>query len=345
MSQDKRPTMHDIAQELGVSINAVSLALNNKTGVSQEMRAKIFETAESLGYLDHRPKYKQAVRQRTLCLIMRPMYFSSSHFYAQVMLGIQEEAAIQGYSLLVELLDENQPTVPQSILDRMVSAVLIMGVVPDEYLSSIIKTGVSLILVDHTSSPFEVDSIMTANIDGSFRLAQYLLSRGYERFGFFGDLDYSVSIRERYTGLVQALIRKHNDMPFVDVLSELNRYSILYDLEEYVFNEDLEKIGAYLQTMSEWPDVFVCSNDEAAVAVIRALTAQGIDVPGEIGVCGFDDSLIGSLSQPAVTTVSVPKKVLGKEAVRRLIWRIHNPEGLATRTSIQTQLIIRESTK
>lgn len=345
MTRGKKPTMHDIARELGVSINAVSLALNNKSGVSQDVRAKIFKTAEAMGYLDLRPRYKQAVRQRTLCLIMRPMYFSSSHFYAQVMLGIQEEAAIQGYSLFIELLDEGQPSVPQSIRDRMVSAVIIMGAVPDDYLASIIETGVSLILVDHTSSSFDVDSIMTANINATFRLTQYLLSRGYERFGFFGDLDYSVSIRERYAGLAQALTKEHDDLPFIEVLEQINRYSVLYDLEDYVFNEDLGKISEYLCALPELPDVFVCSNDEAAVAVIRALKAQAINVPDEIGVCGFDDSLIGSLAQPAVTTVSVPKKVLGKEAVRRLIWRSHNPDGLATRTSIQTQLMVRESTK
>ncbi len=344
MNGRKRTTMQDIAQALDLSINAVSLALNNKPGVSQNVRADVFKTAEALGYFSHRPKYKQAVRQRTLCLIMRRIYFSSSHFYSQIMLGIQEEAAVQGYSVLIELLDEEQPLIPQSIRDRLVSAVLIMGAVSDPYLRSIMETGVSMILVDHTSSDFSIDTIMTANEDGTFRLTRHLLERGYQRFGFIGDLDYSASIRERYAGVVQALYRERQHS-FLDVVRSLERFSVLNQLESLIVNEDLAGLWERISRLTDWPDVFICSNDEAAVALMRTLADHNIHVPIDLGVCGFDNSLIASFSQPGLTTVDVPKKVLGREAVRRLIWRTHNPSGLATRTSIQTQLIIRGSTK
>lgn len=346
MAKKRRATMKDIAAELGISINAVSLALNNKLGVSQAMRERVFQTAEALGYFENKPRYKQAVRQRTLCLIMRRMYFSSSSFYSQVILGVQEEAALQGYSVLIEILDDDdRADVPESITERLVSAVMILGAVSNEYLSRIEATGVDLILLDHCPAGFRIDSIMTANEDGSFRLTQYLLKQGYQRFGFFGDLDYSNSIRERFAGLTRALYLSQERRSLLDIHTEVERYSLLQNLESLVVDGDVAGVWEQVVKLPSLPDVFVCSNDDAAALLLLALAQHQIVVPLDVAVCGFDNSVIAEQVRPQLTTMNVHKKVMGREAVRRLIWRIHNPDALVTRTSIQTELIVRESTR
>lgn len=346
MSKKSRATMEDIAAKLGISINAVSLALNNKQGVSHDLRAQIFLTAEKLGYFEHRPRYKQAVRHRTLCLIMRRMYFSSSNFYSQVILGVQEEAALQGYSVLIEILDDDDTaSVPESITNRLVSAVMILGAVTDRYLNLIEESGVNLILLDHCPAGFRIDSIMTANEDGTFRLTKYLLDRGYERFGFFGDLDYSDSVRERYAGLARALYLSQEKRSLLEIHTELERYSILNDLEALIVAGDQSAVWQLVSQLSSLPDVFICSNDDAAALLIKAFTAHQVKVPLDISICGFDNSAIAEQVRPQLTTMNVHKKVLGREAVRRLIWRIHTPDALVTRTSIQTELIVRNSTR
>jgi len=84
-------SMKDIAEELGISINAVSLSLNDRPGVSVETREKVFETALRLGYLQSREKYQILYARNRLGLFVRKKNFQS-RFYSRVIYGIEQEA-------------------------------------------------------------------------------------------------------------------------------------------------------------------------------------------------------------------------------------------------------------
>lgn len=346
MSNSKKVTMADIANELDVSINAVSLALNNKSGVSQDLKEKIVNLANDLGYFEHNPKYKQSVKTRTLCLITRRRYFSSSNFYSEVILGIQEEAALQKYSLLVELsdADENINELPLSIQKNIVRAVIILGPIDDDYLKKIVETGIPIILVDTNSSKYNLDSIMSANLDGTYQATKYLLSKGYKDIGFIGDIAYSVSFKERFRGVIDAINDTNEDFTFKDSVEKIIPYSILYNLENYVIAKDRSSISKKVFSLKKLPEVFICSNDELAILLSEIFQSKGLKIPDDISICGFDNIIDAGKSRYDLTTVNVSKKALGREAVRRLIWIINNPNAKSTRTSIETELIVRGST-
>ena len=95
----KRVTMKDIADRLNLSINAVSLALNDKTGVGEETKRLILNTAEEMGYLDQSVKYMQNYSNKNICVLLKNRFFRDFRFYGRVLLGIEEEAKKAGYDV------------------------------------------------------------------------------------------------------------------------------------------------------------------------------------------------------------------------------------------------------
>ena len=84
-------TMKDIAHKLGISINAVSLALNDKPGVSEEMRLEILRTADQLGYINKKRKYLSVFSKSNICVMMQSYYADTGHFYSIVLRSIVEQ--------------------------------------------------------------------------------------------------------------------------------------------------------------------------------------------------------------------------------------------------------------
>ena len=90
-------TMKDIANRLGISINAVSIALNDKPGVSDEMRLEILRTADEMGYINQKRKYLSVFSKTNICVLMQSYYADTGHFYSIVLRSIVEQAKTFGY--------------------------------------------------------------------------------------------------------------------------------------------------------------------------------------------------------------------------------------------------------
>lgn len=102
-----KPTMKAIAQTLNLSINAVSLALNDKSGVSEDTRNRILETAEKMGYFEYKAKYRKTFSSKHIgLLIMKKNY--RTRFYSKVLYGIEKEANELGYYVIVKFLDDEE---------------------------------------------------------------------------------------------------------------------------------------------------------------------------------------------------------------------------------------------
>ncbi len=339
----KKVVMKDLAKRLGVSINAVSLALNGKPGVSDELRREVLSLADELGYMHGNPRFEKTYRNNYFCIILKRRYFSASNFYSQVLLGIQEQAADHGYGTLIEIYDDIPEAIPECIVKKRISGIIVLGVVPDDYLEKLALYSRNIISVDHISHHLSIDSIMTSNVEGSYRMTDFVLSKGYRDIGFFGDLEYSTSIRERYSGCLYRLREENPSLTYTEHMEELEKKSILYKLENLVVDHKTDEIIRLLESLASLPKAFICSNDDAAAELIVALNRMNLRVPDDIAVLGFDDSSVAIQTVPALTTTHVEMKVMGREGVRRLIWRIHNPNALATRTSIETRLVVRDS--
>lgn len=93
------------------------------------------------------------------------------------------------------------------------------------------------------------------------------------------------------------------------------------------------------------PQVFVCANDSIALSVVNALNALGYQIPDEVQVIGFDNTIESTISKPKITTIDVNKELLGQEALYLLVDRINRPNSVNKTIYINTKIIFRQTTK
>lgn len=332
-------TMKDIAKKLNISINAVSIALNDKPGVSESMRLKILKTADEMGYINEKHHYLSVFSKSNICILMQNYYANTGHFYSIVLCSIVEHARSKGYSSILNYFEDEHFEFPDCILERKVAGILVVGKISDKNLNKLKKTGICVVLVDFTSLGDTCDCVLTHNKQGGYLITNHVLDKKYKNIGFFGDLDYSLSFSERFMGYKHALVNRHVTN---DIDSYIKKYSILRDTEKYVLDDDIHKIVELL-SKRELPEVFVCANDSNAFALLNALNLMDIKVPEEIGITGFDDTPLCNKTMPKLTTVQVQKELMGEIAVNKLIDRIHRIDDIQMTQLLSIKIIERDS--
>ncbi|MBB6622096.1 LacI family DNA-binding transcriptional regulator [Clostridium gasigenes] len=338
-------TMKEIADKLNISINAVSLALNNKAGVSEETRKLVLGVAEEIGYLEKSSKFIQSYASKNICVLIRKLYFEDSYFYSKIMMGIVEESRKNGYDILTCMINENEKNIPGCIENKKVCGIIVIGAIEDEYLVTLKEYRIPVVLVDHTSLLESTDSILTDNKLGSFKITKLLFDKGYRNIGFFGDLNYSLSIKERFFGYQEAIkkaleIDINGNNAITEYIEEL---SILCNLETHIINQDHKKIQEIIKSMYKLPEAFVCSNDNAAILLINSLKELGYAIPKDMAIVGFDDIALSSLVVPKITTVRVQKDLMGRKAVKRLLWRLDHKSDQNENIVMSVDIVERDS--
>ena len=180
-------------------------------------------------------------------------------------------------------------------------------------------------MVDHMDPAFQSDTVFTDNMHSMKQIMTKLISRGYKKYQFIGNIEDAQSYYERWIGFVRAGRLQNRTSSAPSLISP-----------------EIENIHVALEKAlagSELPEVFVCANDITAMFAMEALRNQGIDVPGRVQVTGFDN-MYDNL--PIMATVNIDKELLGMRAVDQLLWRILNPDSNYERLLIQADVIVRD---
>ena len=338
----KKVTMKQLAQQLGISINAVSLALNDKEGVSSKTQAAVLELASKTGYLEQTEKYNKVFSSKNICVLIRKIYYQDMHFYSRIIYGMEREASKQGYNIIIHFTDE-EAAIPDCVKSHKVAGVILVGPMEEQWLEELESYQIPIVIVDSTAYNIEADCVLTDNRDGTFKAVSLLIKSGYRKIGFFGDLDYSLSIKGRYLGYVEAFVGITAEKTMQAAFQETMRYSVLKNVEECVLSHNTEGIKNRLASIEKMPEVFICSNDKTAIMVMNALREMGYRVPEDIGIFGFDDMEIGTMVVPALSTLHIRKKNMGIKAVQTLQWRLNNRKAKPEKIMLSVELVIRDS--
>ncbi len=340
----QRITMKKIAEELHVSVNAVSLAVNGKNGVGKETRNRILNKAEEMGYFDAKPQYGKAFANKNICLIIQAKYFQNSDFYSAIVLGLESEAKRKGYEVLVNFPDKFKD-IPDCLIQGRVCGIISVGKISDDYLHELKQFRIPLVVIDHMSLAVPSECILSNNKQGSYAVTRLLIQNGYRKIGFFGDLNYSMSIKERFAGYREAIYTLPFFAGYSDTVQYILKFSALQDIEKSVIQHDLDKLADTVRKVHEMPEAFVCSNDDAAVLLMHALQKLNYRIPKDIAVVGFDNTALSTAVLPRLTTVNVHKEELGKEAVDRILWRLNHPDEPMKNTVLNVEVVERDSVK
>ena len=187
----KAVKLADIAQRLGVSTVTVSKALSGQRGVSDEMRTKIKQVAEELGYVKSAPEKLKERRSYTIGVAVAERYLGTgASFYLRLYQELSQRAMHKNCFAMLEIVsfeEEHGIRMPKMVTEEKVDAIIIMGTFIMEY-ARFLRGNIRLpmIFLDTLATEDESDSVVTSNMMGAYRMTNYLFELGHSKIGFVG---------------------------------------------------------------------------------------------------------------------------------------------------------------
>lgn len=327
----KKITMRDIANEMQVSTVTVSKALSDREGVSEEVRNRIKQKAEEMGYRYHSlaKGMKEGVSYN-VGVVVAERFFSDNAFYSNLYQRLVIELGKANYSCILEILsyeDEKQDVLPKMVSGNKIDGLIVLGQLKKHYINVLKQEDIPYIFLDFYDEHFAIDSVVSDSVYGTYLLTNYLLENGHQKIGFVGDVTATSSILDRYLGYYKALLQQGIPLK-----------------EEWVI-KDRDENGRFIQLKlpDEMPEAFVCNCDEIAYRLIEQLKEAGYRVPEDVSVVGFDDYIYASLCSPQLTTFRISQEMMAETAVDALARKMRDSSYHAGRKVISGNIVIRDS--
>lgn len=332
----KRTSMQDIADCLGISKNAVSLALNNKSGVSDSLREKIIETAKELRYPGF---YDENETSKNSIIIALANYITNANqFYYDIIWAIEKEVRLRGADTIITNIEpqmEENLELPKLVFKPGITGVILLGIISKEYVEAVINTGTPVVLVDNYYDDIVCDAVVTANVEAAYNVVKYLIEKGHQKIGYIGAKDVTASSYSRWVGYC----KKMNESNL-----EVNTDYCLTKSEDVSYTQ--EEVREFVESLTEYPTAWFCSNDYIAAYLINVLREKNINVPEDISVVGFDDIYIADIIDPKLTTVKVKRELMSKKAVELLLdEKAESRSNDKIKIMIYADLVIRDSVR
>lgn len=314
----KKVTLSDIAKACSTSNVTISKALAGKSGVSDELRAKIISTAEEMGYIPA----KQAAADGNIGILIPEKFINpNGSFYWALYTCLVQRFKKENISCIQENItyDEEEALImPKLLTGNRTIGIISLGQLSSEYIEKLRSNKIPVLLLDYYLSDIDADCIVTNGFLGGYKLTSYLISEGHTKIGFVGTRLATSSIFDRYMGYMKAMLE--HGLPICEDW-------IIPDRE--INNELFLNISFPM----ELPTAFVCNCDETAYKVIRDLKTLGLSVPDDISVVGYDNYLISEICDPPITTINIDAGEMAYLAVATLKERLKNP-SVPTRIQI-----------
>lgn len=334
---EKEVTIYDIAKELSISPTTVSRALNDHPAVNSNTKQRIFETANQMGYRSN--MFASNLRsQRTNAIgVIVPRL--NSTFMSSVIAGMEKVANEAGYNLVIsqslETVDKeiaNAKTLFNSRVDGLLVS-LAYDTENIDHLEPFIKKDIPILFYDRVFEHEKITGIVIDNIQAGYKATQHLIEQGCKDIVHItGNLKRNV-YADRLKGYKYALM--DNGIAFKKSSVIVNNLS-----EE----AGIEAAQQILKTKT-LPDGIFVANDSCAISCMKALMQEGVTIPKDIAVVGFNNDPICRIVEPNLSTVDYPGYEMGEVAVRNLIHRMEGLyDNIITNTiTLRSELIVRES--
>lgn len=325
-------TIRDVAERAGVSISTVSRVLNNICAVKEDKRLKVLEAAEALGYTPN-PAARSLLGKKTGGIgVVLP--FVSAEFFSEFLTGLDQEAQGAGYFLVVSTSHRHSDefeSAMQAMRQRVDGMIVMAPELADADAEVVTKARGAVVFVNTYVTGERVSVVNFDNYGGSRALTEHLLELGHRRIAIIKGPASARDAIER--------VRGYRDAMFGAGISRLEGLEI----EGEYTQEAGYRAAQDILSSEELPTAIVAANDYCAIGALRALSEAGVRVPEQIAVAGFDGITSSQFARPALTTVQVPIREIGRKAVRTLVNLV---DGLdePEHSVVPVELLIRAST-
>lgn len=301
---DKLPGERVLAKELGISYMTVRKAIDNL--VDQGVLYRIQTKGTYVANPNSAPRKETKNIGYFLDSTIKDGL--TSPYYSLIFNALEKEAARRGYSVIffTEISESNS-------IDHMskIDGVIVSCFPRIEHVIQEIKRLVPVVVIDNASYDKSISSIIIDNFNAVVESINYLCSLGHKRIGFLTGLDDSDVGKNRLAGYRHAL-----KMHGIDEIPELVFRG------DYSFNTG-KKGARTLLRLDEPPTAIMCANDSMALGAIKEANRQGLSVPNDLSIVGFDDITVAAQINPPLTTVAAPIEEIASLSVEMLYSLIH----------------------
>ena len=333
----KEITIYDIARELSLSAATVSRALNNNSLISKVTTEKILQKAEEMGYrYNNFAGNLKSQKSHTIGIILHRL---NSNFIASVLAGIEKITTEAGYDIIITHSAESyEKEVANTInlfhkrVDGLIASLSFESKNLDHF-KPFFEKNIPVIFFDRVEENSERTHVIIDNYKSGYIATKHLLEQGCKRIVMFtASLNRNV-YTQRHRGYTDAL--------FDSGIEYDKKLLLVKDISE---ESALEAADEILR-MDPLPDGLFVTNDFEAAVCMHELKRNGIKIPENIAIVGFNNDTISKIVEPQLTTINYPGKDMGEITARNLINQLNGLGNITTtnRIIVHSELIVRKS--
>lgn len=326
-------TIKDIAQMAGVSITTVSKIINKKdSDISDKTRDKVLKIIDEYNFTPNALATGLVTKKTNTIGLLVPDI--SNAFFAELARGVEDGANCEGYNVILCNTDEN-PEKEVEYLDvlraKNVDGIIFLSAALSNHdaVADLNQKGVPLVVLDRTIEEENVMMVCLDNVNGGYIATKHLLEYGHEKIGCI-------------TGPLKNDIAKHRFRGYVKALKEMNMGFLANFIYEGDFKTKSGEKGAEALIKAGVTAIFAC-NDMMAYGAYKKIQEQGIKIPDEISVVGFDDIYMSEILTPPLTSVKQPAHEMGLMSAAMLIKGIKGKALEKTQMEFRPTLSMRKS--
>lgn len=330
---NNKVTLRNVAEAAGVSIATVSRVISGHNGITEETAGRVREAMEALQYEPN--ILARALRTHETHSIGLVVPDIANPFYAEVTKGAERRAAEFGYNLVLCDSDYDRERQQRIVLDlarRYMDGVLVMAIGDvDQTIHTLNERETPLVLVDVEVKPYaRVNAVVTGQDVAVYEATRYLIELGHERIAFL------VSPPEILPnpGMVEGYQRA------------MDEGSLVHDnllMRCRVTMEDAYETASRLLERGEPPTAIFAIADIMALGIYQAAHEQGLTIPDDLSVLGFDDTPMARFLNPPLSSVAQNNEEIGKQAVDLLLRQISEGRPSRRIVPLRPNLVIRQS--
>lgn len=327
-------TLKDVAKLAGVAPSTVSGVLNGTTRVREKTRLRVMQAVKELNYRpNHVARSLRLQGTKTLGLVIPSI---TNPFYPAIARGVEDVANTYGYSVLLGNTDrtpKKEQKYIETLLDKQVDGLILAdSQVSDALILEMAeRPRIAIVMMNRGIESSNVDEIWVDFRGAAIQMTEHLIEAGHRRIAFIAGPRNVWRSEERLRGYQEALTRHQIDLDkSLIIRGEFDHQS------GYEAGEEL------LKQKDRFSAIFA-SNDLMAIGCMTALQDNGVSIPGDISVVGFDDIELAFFVRPKLSTVYQPNYEMGAAAVRMMMERIQGERNVKTRQELATRVVTRES--
>ena len=334
----KNVTIKDIARKLNLHHTTVSRALRNHPDVNAKTRKTILAAAKELNY--HPNTFAINLRRRSSNVIGVIVPELHHDFFSTIVAEITKISSEAGYPVLIcqsnEDYEQEIKNVSALISNRVAGVIASVSqhTKNSDHFKDIVKVGIPLVFFDRYCEDCEASKVKLDFYKGAYDVVKHLIDSGYKRIAHIGGPKQLAGVVERFEGYKTAL--SDHGLLFQEELISYGGFS----------PEDGLMATNRLLALPERPDAIFAIDDAVAIGAMIRIKSEGLNIPRDIAIVGFDNDKISGFTDPALTTVDIQRNEIGKKAIDLLFAQINDSQNFQPVTEkIGTKLIIRESSR